>query len=62
MVSLASRDFRKVLRVFKSHIECLDLLLCTCVLPVWTERVTEGSFPLSLCTTLKLLEQRLSSI
>ena len=59
---LAARSFSEVLRIMQSRIESLDLLLCTCVLPIGTERVAERALPLTLRTALKLLKQRLSRI
>ena len=56
VMCLAPRSFSEVLRVVQCRIERLDLLLCTCILPIGTERVTERALPLTLRTAFKLLE------
>lgn len=62
VVGLAARGCREVCRVTESCVEGLNLLLCACILPVGTERVTESALPLALRTTFELLKQRLSRI
>jgi hypothetical protein len=61
-MSTASGSLSQVLRIVERCIEALALLLCTRILPIRAEGMTERSFPLTLCTTFQLLYQCLARI
>ena len=62
VVSTASGSQGQIPGLLQCCIESIALLLCTCVLPVRAERVTESTLPLTLGTAFQLLEQCLAAI